>query len=278
MVYFLTLGDDLNNYLIEFQNEIRRTFYFMKEGFKNIKKRFEEADKYKKEFEYDLSLLERNIQKLKNQDNFAKRLRDIVQPINILSRLYEFANIQQEIAYRMAHVYMISIYEGFVKEVLSQLFINYQDLLVDAKNSLNTIKNMTQDDLNKLILKKTKYLANVENLEILLNHPNLKIDINNKFSKWNSFKENYYRRHVIVHKHGIYDGKYVIYTNMPNKLIGTEIKTDFAYIKELANNVCDIMGFLISQILSTFGLSISGKDIEDTAKDSIKRLKKHSNL
>lgn len=278
MVYFLTLGDNLNNYLIEFQNEIRRTFYFMKEGFKNIKKRFKEADQYKKEFEYGLSLLKRNLQKLKNQGNFAKRLRGIVQPIDILSRMYEYAKTQQEIAYRMAHVYMISIYEGFVKEVFSDIFMNYQHLMVDSKHSQITIKKMTHSDLNKLILKKTKYIANVDELETLLNNPNLNIDINKKFSKWNSFRENYYRRHVIVHKHGTYDEKYVKNTNMSAKLIGTQLKTNFAYIKELANNVCDLMGFLISQILSTFGLSISGKDIEDTAKESIKRLKKHSNL
>ena len=67
-------------------------------------------------------------------------MRGIVHPINILSRMYEFTNTQQEIAYRMAHVYMISIYEGFLKEVFSQLFISYQDLLGDAKNSSNKIK------------------------------------------------------------------------------------------------------------------------------------------
>lgn len=111
------MGDDLTKNLIDFQMEIRKAFYFMKDGFKFIENRINEADKYHKEFEFDIRWLMNNIKKLKNADPTSVRIRNELTQIDTVARMYEFADTQQELAYRMAHVFMISIYEGFTKEI-----------------------------------------------------------------------------------------------------------------------------------------------------------------
>lgn len=272
----MTLGNELNEDLHKFLNEIRKTFYFMKEGFKNIENRFKEADIYKKEFEHDINILEKNVSKLKGSDQFAKRLRQSLQRIDTLARIYEFADTQQETAYRMAHVFMISIYEGFTKVIFQKVYRNNPELMTSRKYSLSIITSMNSNELEELISKKIDKVANVDILESLLNRADIAIDIINNFSKWNDLKENYYRRHVIVHNHGIYDKKYVDNTNSSNTLIGTEIKTDYEYIKQLAKNICGYMAFLVSNFLSLLSLTISVKSIEEDAKDILHKLKKHT--
>ncbi len=276
MVKSLSLGDELNEDLHKFLNEIRRAFYFMKEGFKNIENRFKEAENYKKEFEHDIDYLKKNLSKLKGSDPVAKRLRGSLQGIDTLARLYEFADKQQEIAYRMAHVYMISIYEGFTKVIFEKIYRTNPDLMTSKKYTLSKIQSMKTSEFEEIISKKIDTIANVEQLEVILNRSDINIDIINNFPLWNGLKENYYRRHVIVHKHGIYDKKYVDKTNKPKSIIGTEIKTDYEYIRQLAKNICGYMAFLVGNFLSLLSLSISVKTIEEDAKDTLQKLKKHS--
>ena len=91
------------------------------------------------------------------------------------------------------------------------------------------------------------------------------------FSGWVAFREAFYRRHVIVHNHGIYDEKYQQNTRCHASLTGTKIKTDFDYIEKLHENTIQFIGYLQKLILTRFGWGIVGKgtnieEILDTIK------------
>ena len=75
------------------------------------------------------------------------------------------------------------------------------------------------------------------------------------------FLESFYRRHVIVHHHGIFSKKYIDKTNESKSLIGTELTSTFDDIKKMANDTCDLMGLLTGHILNHFRWSISGKPL-----------------
>jgi len=257
----ISLGDKLNELTILSNMEIRKAFYFMKEGFNNIERRFEEAKDYKEEFKYYIEKIKNHPEILDEKTYSGSEARGMLKRIDIIARMYEFANDQQEIAYRMTHVFFISIYEAFIRSVFKVAFNQDHSLLVSKRNTLADISSKSADEFKNYVNSRLDNLANVDHLEEFLDKK-LKIKISSTFSGWNSFVENFYRRHVIVHHHGIFSKKYVKKTKGSKSLIGTEIVTTFDYIKIMANNTCKLMGILMGHILSYFGWPISFKKLD----------------
>lgn len=278
MIELLSLGEEITKNVIDFQMEIRKTYYFMKDGFEIIENRIKEADDYYKEFEFEIDWLRNNLDKIRTQDPIAIRVRSLLDKIDMVARLYEFADTQQELAYRMAHVFMIAIYEAFIKELFKKLYNFDSYLMISKRYTSKKIKRMSPNELEELISKKLRKIGNVDKLNKTLSKPDFNIDVNAKFPKWSGLRENYYRRHVIIHNHGIYDRDYVNKTNSSKKLIGTEIETDLQYIKDLAHNICNFIAFLGGQIMGSYAFSISGKNIEEQAKEILNKLDKHKKV
>ena len=240
--------------------DIRKAFYFMKEGFDNIKLRFEEAKDYEKEFKYYIDMLEKDPSILEEKTPRGERFRDMKEKLFILSSMYKFAFEQQEVAYRMTHVFIISIYEASIKQ-LFKIALNEDDsLLLDDRS---VIEALSKEEKTKIIKKKLGKLANVDKLHKFMKD-RFKVDIST-FSKWVDFREAFYRRHIIVHNHGIYDKQYLKKNRYPASLIGTEIKTDFDYIEKLHDNAIQFIGYLRNKILTRFGWGIigTGTNIEE---------------
>lgn len=254
----ISLGDELNEITILSNMEIRKAFYFMKEGFNNIERRFEEANRYKEEFRYYIEKIKNNPEILDEKTYSGSEAKEMLKRIDIIAKMYEFANDQQEIAYRMTHVFFISIYEAHIRNVLKIAFNQDQSLLVSKKTSLADISSKSPTEFKEYVNSRLDNLANVDHLEEFLDKK-LRIKIIGIFAEWKSFVENFYRRHVIVHHHGIYSEKYVKKTGKPKSLIGTEIVTTFDYIKKMANNTCKLMGIITGYILSYFSWSISSR-------------------
>lgn len=205
--------------------DIRKAFYFMKEGFKNIESRFEEAESYEEEFEYDIDVLEENPSILEEKTPRGERFRDIKEKLFVISSMYKFAYEQQEVAYRMTHVFIISVYEAAIKKLLRIAHSEDSSLLAVDRSALS------EEEMTKEIKKKLRSLANVDELHDFM-QKKFGVDIST-FSEWADFREAFYRRHVIVHNHGFYDAKYQEKMHCPASLIRTEIKTDFDYIEKL---------------------------------------------
>lgn len=254
-------GNKLSEITILTIMDIRKAFYFMKEGFDNIKIRFEEAKDYEKEFKYYIGMLETDPSILEEETTRGDRFRDMKEKLFILSSMYKFAYEQQEVAYRMTHVFIISVYEASIKQ-LFKIALNEDDsLLIDDRSAWSK---------EKKIKKKLGKLVNVDKLHEFMKN-RFKVDIST-FSKWADFREAFYRRHIIVHNHGIYDEQYLKKTHYAASLIGTEIKTDFDYIEKLHDNAIQFIGYLRNKILTRFGWTIigTGTNIEEIL-DTIKK-------
>ena len=251
--------------------KIRKAFYFMKEGFHNIESRFKEAKNYEEEFKYYIELIRKNPKILSEATYRGSEAREMLKRIDIVARMYEFANDQQEIAYRMTHVFFISVYENHIRQLLKTVLNHDHSLLVSRNYTFADISSKSADEIKELIKSRLDNLVNVHNLEKFFDDK-LGIKISIIFSGWDSFVENYYRRHIIVHHHGIFSQRYIDRTNGPASLLGTEIVSTFDYIKEMAKNTCTLMGLLTGHILSKFGWSITGKPLDpDEILAKIKR-------
>jgi len=228
--------------------DIRKAFYFIKDGFNNIKSRFEEAEEYEKEFKFYIDSLSKDPSILKEKTPRGDRFRDAKEKLFIVSSMFKFAFDQQEIAYRMAHVFIISIYEASIKQLFKVVFDVDQSLFVE--DSIDKIVNV--DNLHSFMIRK------------------FEVDISD-FSEWGDFKEAFYRRHVIVHKHGTYDEKYQKKVGCHASIIETKVKTDFDYIEKLYKNTIGFIGYLQKLILTRFGWGVVGRgtnieEILDTIK------------
>lgn len=269
---FGNFGNIINDFVTLAQMEVRKAFYFMKEGFKNIEARFEEAKSYEEEFKYEIEELKIDQLILKEETPRGKRFRDTLEKIDIVARMYEFANDQQEVAYRMTHVFIISIYEAFIKNAFKIVLKQKPSLLVSKNKSLRTIKALSGDELKNLINLRLDNIANVDCLYDFMKNK-FKVDLST-FPEWSDFREGFYRRHVIVHHHGIFSKKYQTNTSCSASLIGTEIKSNFAYIENLKDNTINFIDHLCTQILMHFSWSIIGKS--RTAQEILDKLKRNS--
>ncbi len=267
----ISLGNTLNELLALSNMEIRKTYQFMKEGFSNIEERFKEADVYKEEFKYYIEKIENHPEILDDNSYKGKEAREMLSRIDIVGRMYQFANDQQEIAYRMAHIFFITTYEAFIRNLLKIIFSQDRSLLISNKYKAVDIALKSDKEIKEFINSRIESLVNVHNLEDFFKNK-LKIEISSIFSEWDSFIENFYRRHVIVHHHGIISEKYVERTNSSKNLVGTEINSTFDYIKIMANNTCTLMGLLTGHILSYFGCSITSTKLDPL--EILEKLKK----
>ena len=160
----------------------------------------------------------------------------------------------------MTHVFFISVYENHIRQLLKTVLNHEHSFLISNKLTSANISSKSPDEIKKIINSRLDNLANVHNLEEFLDDK-LGIKIGTIFPEWNSFVENYYRRHVIVHHHGIFSQKYIDRTKGSASLLGKEIISTFDYIKKMANNTCTLMGLLTGHILSHFRWSISGTSL-----------------
>lgn len=247
--------------------DIRKAFHFMKDGFDNIKSRFEEAKDYENEFKYYIDVFHEDPSILEEKTPRGERFRDAKEKLYIVSSMYKFAFDQQEIAYRMTHVFIISVYEAAIKQLFKIALNEDPKLLADDRSIIDALSE--EEKANK-IKKKLDKIANVDKLHVFMQRK-FEVDISN-FSGWVNFKESFYRRHVIVHNHGIYDEKYQRNTHCHASLIRTKIKTDFGYIEKLHENTIQFIGYLRNKILTRFGWGIVGKGTSiDKILDTIRK-------
>jgi len=253
----MTYGNQISDLRTLAHMEIRKAFDFMKEGFKNIESRFQEAREYEEEFKYYIEKLKKDPSITEEKTPRGKEFREMLEKIDIVARMYEFANNQQEVAYRMTHVFIISVYEAFIRSTYKIILNKDKTLLVNKKPS---------EKLNEI--------ANVDALHKFMND-DFKTDISS-FPGWSVLREGFYRRHVIIHHHGIFSERYRRKMNCPASLVGIEFKTDFKYIENLKDSMIDFIAHLSTQILMHFSWGITGR--ARTAPEIIEKIKNNSHF
>ncbi|GAH61596.1 unnamed protein product, partial [marine sediment metagenome] len=135
-------------------------------------------------------------------------------------------------------IYLIAIFEAFNKDFFTELFSNMPNLEI----------NFTSWNID--------YLSNQ-----LKNDKNFQIDLSTSYSSWVDLRENFYRRHIIVHNNGIINQKYASKIGLSSKFIGDEVGNDFEYLESCCKNVCDYMEFLYNTIINKFQINISNQSL-----------------
>ena len=73
------------------------------------------------------------------------------------------------------------------------------------------------------------------------------IEIENSFNNWESFRENYYRRHVIIHRDSKIDKDYIEKKLNLKVEKGLEIKNDLRYIERCIENCISFVEYILKK-------------------------------
>jgi hypothetical protein len=76
----------------------------------------------------------------------------------------------------------------------------------------------------------------------------------NKMKEWEDFRENYYRRNVIVHNNSRISELYAKKLNLSNEKIGKTIHSDLEYAENCIRNTLNYISFIRRQITKNLKL------------------------
>lgn len=121
----------------------------------------------------------------------------------------------------MSLVYLVAVFENFLKRILVDSFSKKPEALITCQKSLNYEDILKLNDLNEIkesiIEKETAAIVNEDIGEISKYFKQrFSLDISS-FPQWTEFKERFYRRNVIVHNSGKPNERYRLKTGYKGK-------------------------------------------------------------
>lgn len=181
------------------------------------------------------------IENLQEVDDFTQKVTQSIKKINkpnhnaLFEKYNKFiSEFRKDMFLKMGHVYLISIYEGFTEEFFSTLQENRSD-----------ISNLSHHNIDNV----NEFIAN-----------NFNFSLKEDFPNWCDLKENYYRRHTVVHQNACIDEKFI--QNMKGckdislENIGQKFKYSYPYIEECLLNISNYIVFLFENIIEEYHLNI----------------------
>ncbi|KKM20774.1 hypothetical protein LCGC14_1642120 [marine sediment metagenome] len=107
----------------------------------------------------------------------------------------------------MTLVYLMALFEGFNKKFFLTLLMNKPEQMKNRKKTINYEKLLEFDSLKDLHKSLAEKITNELGYRDIDNFNNFlleryKIDLKREFKKWETLKDNYYRRNIIVHNNG----------------------------------------------------------------------------
>lgn len=234
----MSLGNTLKEIKNKFISNIRSVLNFVNES-SNLCRINEKLVKgYQEEFQPIVDYLKSHISEIYSKSIRGDLRKDDLYKVSIVNNMKESLDCQKKYFYRMPHVYFIAIFEAFNQDFFEELFSNMPNLKI----------NITSWNID--------YLS-----RILKNDKNFQIDLCSSLPCWTKLRENFYRRHIIVHKDGVIDGKYISKIGLSSTEINKEIKNDYNYLESCCNNICDYMEFLYNAIIDKFKIPLSKKSL-----------------
>ena len=145
---------------------------------------------------------------------------------------YLYKRTMEKFEREMSIIYLITVFEEFLKNVLKTVFLTKNEILKSTKNmTYEEIIDLKSYDaiIEKMTEKKVQDIIDKDIVDLgktLLEDFGFPI-INDQ--DWKSFIEVYYRRHVLVHNNGIPDERYRIKTGIE---VYSELTTTEDYVKQ----------------------------------------------
>ncbi len=191
--------------------------------------------------------------------------------------MFKGTKTQADFALKMLHVFIIALYEGFNKEFFTELFmVNPKLMIKNLKKKKLLISSPSNSLLEVASEKVNKFKKNVDWLAGHLKGKSYNIDITTDFKIWKDFRENYYRRNVIVHNNGIIDEDYCDRISLSKTEVGKTLVMDKNYLLECKNNTIAYFEFIYEEITNKLGLS-KGKKKALNFNEIYAKLKKYNN-
>lgn len=129
------------------------------------------------------------------------------------TKLYNHREHIRRSSKEMILIYLITIFEEFLDNLLSSLFRKRAEILRSSRRSITYQEAFQYADLNELLKAGSKREArSVIDMDVdkLGKYLSTKFKLNlNQRRDWDQFKEFFYRRHIIVHNYGYPDSIYI---------------------------------------------------------------------
>lgn len=159
----------------------------------------------------------------------------------------------------MTLIYLMALFEAFNKLFFSLLFSEKPELMKSKE------KSITYDDLLEFETINTlhEYLAEQEtekfgriDIDKFCNEieRRFNIHLNEELENWESLRENYYRRNIIVHNDGMISDIYLEKMKLTPENLNRIIISDDNYLIEAHKNLKNYMIFIFNRIKEKFNL------------------------
>lgn len=149
-------------------------------------------------------------------DSFQGESPKVAKVLHKETEMYTMRENIRRSSREMILVYLITIFEEFLSNVLKNLFMKRPEILKSSEKKVSyqeAFQCKTLNELLKHISEKEvkdligydieefgKYLSKTHHLDLT------------KHKEWKQFKEFFYRRHAIIHNYGFPDSKYIFKT------------------------------------------------------------------
>lgn len=159
----------------------------------------------------------------------------------------------------MTHIYLITNYEAFNRDFFYELLKDRIELIKPYLNKLkkeielsDIIEFTNIKDLHSYLVEMyiEKLPSNINAFSSIFLEKVFKIDIADSFPNWNSLRENYYRRNIIVHAKGRVNANYLKIIKPCNFKLGDIIENDLDYLESCFNNVHHYFSFIKQEVFN----------------------------
>ncbi len=154
----------------------------------------------------------------------AKTFAKIIERLSFVGRSVEFIR-------SMGLVYLVSIFEGFLQDMLTTLLLRHPFSISDQKsltaNELLSCDNIS-DAVRKISEKEASIVVN-DDIQDVNRYLKGKFHIDlTQLANWSEFKERFYRRNLIIHNSSVVNEAYRAKTARGN--VGDKITVDEEYL------------------------------------------------
>lgn len=241
---------------IEFVLEVSEKIYeSMREEYKQIQEQLNSEDNRKKYMEY-ISIIN---QHKKSADGTCIYLSDDHQELHNLQTELNLYVPKLNHLLNMTLVYLLALLEGFNKKFFFNLFcyktemmksnkkISYEELL--EFNSIKAIQKYIAKEI-------TDNYGNIDKIDEEINFK-FNFSLSEEFEHWESLREVYYRRNIIIHNRSMISKIYLKKMNLPPESLNKKRLIDINYVISAKDILIKYIQFIFDKIKEKFDLDTS---------------------
>jgi len=166
----------------------------------------------------------------------------------------------QQLVLKMSLIYLIALMEAFNKDFFLELLSQEPKIMISNKEIKYSeiLSHNSIEDLHKVMAKKIindiSHL-NIDELAEVFMEKRFNIDLEKEYKRWETLREKYYRRNILVHKGGKVDKIYIEKMKVDEFLLDKELDIDLKYIKNAFKDVHRYISFIEDTICKKFNVT-----------------------